>query len=331
MTEPGISVEEIAPSELLQYREFISRAKYKSYGHFTEVPGPALTDLFFREIEESKDSSLSIFLARSKAGPVGLLSSHRLEFDTNHFQMPMARIKHILGGVDPGQDPAAKKLLVAAGTTALRKAGIRHVTVRLPADDIVSIYALEQAGYYLADTIVEYYFDFRTAKLPELDSPCELRLYRPEDLAMVEESSGDIFTNYRGRFHNDPNLDKDKADRLYANWLVNSCKGLADDVVLALVDGELAGLTTLKIHHDLNRALPFRTGEVVLTGTVDRFRGRKVFTGMLNFAQRYFAGKIDLLKYTTQLNNFQVQKALVKLGFLLKYGYHSFDYYIPGG
>jgi hypothetical protein len=331
MSERDISVEKISLVQLPQYREFIAKAGPKNFSYFPEAGGPALTDLFLSEIEEIKNFAPGIFIAKSGNNPVALLTAHNLEFDTNHFQMPMARIRHILGGVDPVLDLPAKKMLIAAGAGELRKAGVRHITVRLPADDIVSIYALEQAGFYLVDTIVEYYFDFRNSKIPKTDSSCELRLYRPGDRAMVEKSTRDIFSNYPGRFHNDPNLDKAKADQLYANWLVNSCQGLSDDCILALVGGELAGITTLKIHRGLDKYIPFRIGEVVLTGTVPGFRGKKVYTSMLNFAQNYFAAKIDLFKYATQLNNFYVQRALVRLGFFLKYAYHTFGYYYPGG
>jgi len=331
MTDPGISIEKISPLQLPQYREFIAQTRHKNFSCFSEVSGAALTDLFLSEIEEMKDPAPGIFIAKSRNNPIALLSLARLDWDSGHFGMPMARIKHILGGVDPELDLPAKKMLIAKAGEELKNMGARHAAVRLPADDTASLYALERAGYYLADTIVDYYFDFRTEKIPKTGHQCELRLFSPADLALVKRSVSGIFQDYIGRFHNDPHLDKKKADQLYENWLINSCSGLADDVILALVGGELAGITTLKVHRDLNKYLPFKTGEVVLTGTVPKFRGKKVYSSMLGFAQSYFAGKIDLFKYTTQLNNFHAQKALVRLGFFLKYAYHTFHYYMPGG
>jgi len=331
MNERGISIEKIAPDQVSRYRDFIIAAGYHKYSFLQEISGPALADLFLGEIEAIGNSRPAVFIAKSQNDPIALLSLHRLNWDTEHFGMPMARISHILGGIDPELDQAAKKLLIKAGTEELKNAGIRHIAARLAADDIASIYALEMVGYYLADTIVEYYFNFRTSKIPKTDQLCELRLFQPSDLALVEKSVSGIFKDYIGRFHNDPNLDKKKADQLYENWLINSCKGLADDCILAFVEGDLAGITALKIHRELNRALPLKLGEVMLIGVVPGFRGKKVFTSMLGFAQNHFKGKIDLFRYATQLNNFHVNGVLVKLGFFLKCAFHTYHYYIPGG
>ena len=323
-----ISIERILPSELSRYGDFVAGAKFKSYAQFPEIPAQSLRELFFDELEGIKDSSLTIFLAMNKSVPVGILSLHKLNWDTKHFGLPMGKIRHILGVMDESGDFEAKQLLVRAATREFSRMGIRHISVRLSADDFNAIYALERQKYYLADTLAEYYFDYRSGLKPrETGHLCRMRLYKDSDFKQVQSSVKDIFKGYMDRFHRDPNLDQAKADQLYVDWLLNSCKGMAEDVILATVDGQIAGITTLEVHHKLNAILPFTVGEVALTGVVPRFRGKKVYTSMINFAQNYFRGKIDMFRYATQLENFQAQKTLMGLGFSLKYAFHTFHYY----
>ena len=328
MAAEKIAVKKISPAELSRYEDFITRAGHKSYAHFAEIPAKALNNLFFQELESCKDSDLAVFMAMSRGRPLGLLSLHRLDWDSNHFGMPMAKIRHLLGGADAKLDFAAQKSLLKAAVQTARKMKFRHLAVRLSADDFNAVRALELAGFYLADTIVEYYFDFRRQKLPPKPrSQCTLRLFRPADLKLVQNSVQSIFAGYLDRFHRDPHLPSARSDQLYLKWLVNSCKGMADEVLLAFVGSRLAGITTLEIHHQLNKILPFTLGEVALTGVVPAFRGQGIYTAMLAFAQNYFSNKVELFRYATQLNNYHVQKVLTGLGFSLKYAFHTYHYF----
>jgi len=326
-----ILIKKPAWSEISQYRDFISKAKYKSCSQFSEIPAQALTDWFLNEIEAIKDSSPKILLAEIKDEPIALLSLHKLEWDTAHFGIPMGKIKHILGGVEPDRDLAAKRLLVNSATKEFKKMGIRHISIRLPVDDVNGIYALEREKYYLEDTIVEYYFDFCKQKIPEVPHQCRLRLYQASDFQMIKEGVKGIFEGYLDRFHRDLHLDNAKSDELYEKWMINSCKGLADDCIIATIDGRLAGVSTLVTYKNVNSVLPLRFGEIILSGVVSEFRGKRVYTSMINFGQNYFKGKIDLLRVATQVNNFYVQKAWTILGFHLKYAFHTFHCYLYGG
>lgn len=330
MASKKIIVEKISPSELFRYDDFIARAKYKSYSQFAEIPGKALNDLFFEELEGTKNSALTVFMAMSQSRPVGLLSLHKLNWDTEHFGMPMGKIRHILGGVDENLDFAAKKMLLKAAHEQFRKMQIRHISVRLSADDFNAILALEQARYYLADTIVEYYFDFKRKNIPEISHLCQLRLYQDSDYELIKKSVKNMFEGYIDRFHRDPYLDQQKSTELYEQWMLNSCKGLTDDCILAAIDGKLAGVSTVETYHKINKILPVSIGEIILSGVVADFRGKRVYTSMINFGQEYFKDKVNLLRVATQLNNFYVQKAWVELGFFLKYAFHTYHYYFQG-
>jgi hypothetical protein len=331
MAERSLSVEKIPAQELPRCREFMVKARYHNYAFLSEVPEAALAELVLQELAEMKEPAPVILAAKAAGETIGMVSLQRLNWDTEHFGIPMARIKHILGGVDPELDLAAKKMLIAAGTEELRRSGVKHVAVRLSADDAHSIFALQQAGYYLADSMAEYYFNYRKTTVPQVAHTCEMKLFDPNDLELVKRSSKTIFKNYLGRFHSDPNLDREKADQLYEKWIINSCTGLADDCILALMNGKLAGITSVKMQRGPNAVLPLKLGEVALVGVVPECRGLKVCTSLISYAQKYFDGKIDQLQYATQVNNFYVHGILVKLGFLMKYAFHTFHYYMPGG
>jgi len=328
MARNEILIKKLAWPELSQYRDFIAKAKYKSYSQFSEIPAQALDDLFLDEIEGIRNSDPVILVAENKEEAVALLTIHKLEWDTAHFGIPMGRIRHILGGVNPDLDYLAKKALIDSAAVEFKKTGIRHISIRLSADDVNAIYALEAANFYLADTILEYYFDFRNSQVPEIKNTCHLRLYQKSDFQELERSSKNIFKGYIDRFQRDPNLDKTKSYQLYEKWIINSCQGLADEVVLASIDRKLAGFLTMEIYHKLNNILPLSFGGAVLVGVVPEFRNKKVHTSMLNFAQNYFKDKVDLFRYATQVNNLYAQKALVQLGFFLKYAFHTFHCYL---
>jgi len=332
ITLSKISVEEISFSELARHRDFILKAKYKNFSQFREIPEQMLAELFLQEISEIKPSSEPcLFMAKAGGRPAGFLCLHRLEWDSDHFGIPMGKVKRLLGEIDPASDLEVKKSLIQAALEQMKKMGIRHLAARVSADDARAVAAMENAGFYLADTIVEYYFDFRKTRIPEMTHQCQMRLFQPADLEMVNNGVRGIFDAYLDRFHRDPHLDKRKSDQLYEKWMINSCRGLSDDCLIAVVDGKLAGLSTLETYGEINRHLPMSFGEIILSGVVEAFRGKKIYTSMINFGQEYFKGKVDLLRVATQLNNIYVQRAWAGLGFLLKYAFHTYHYYMPGG
>jgi len=329
MKENKIEIIHISPEELKSYQDFILKAKYKSYAQFREISEEDITKLFFYEVSElKKKEPYFILLAKIGEEVIGLLSFHYLSWDSKHFGMKMGRIKHILGNINPEMDLKAKESLIQSALREFKEMNIKHITCRIPVDDFNTVYVLEQAGFYLADTIIEYYFDFRKQEIPQISHQCELRLYQDSDYEMVKNGSKEIFKEYIGRFHRDPYLDPKKCDELYEQWMLNSCRGLADDCIVALIDQEFAGFISCEIFYEINKILPLSFGEMVLIGVSPKFRRRKVCTSMVNFGQHYFKDKVNLVRVATQINNFYVQRAWHNLGFLPKYAFHTFHFFI---
>jgi len=331
MKTDKIVLEKISPRGLSRLGRFLEKAEFKDGHEFTDAPPGALAALFRDQVRSARDSGLKMLLAKSGSEPVALLSWQPLKWDSAHFGLPMAGIRHVLGGVNQELDFAAKKLLIQTALRRLKDQGFQHLSARLSADDFNAILALEKNGFYLADTMVIYAYDYRKRRTPPRVKPgCELRFYRPSDFQLVKDSVAPIFQGYPGRFHRDPNLDRDRSDRLYFQWLLNSCKGMADRVILALVRGRLAGIATLETRGELSRRLGFGVGEIPLVGVAPEFRGRGVYTGMVNFAQNHFKNRIAVLRYSTQLNNLFVQRALTNLGFQVTCALQTFHHFVNG-
>lgn len=114
------------------------------------------------------------------------------------------------------------------------------------------------------------------------------------------------------RFYFDPNFPDAKCQRLYERWIIESCRGFADQVLIAAAGGSLVGYVTCHMPSgDWGR------GSIGLVGVAADARGRGVGRALLAHALGWFATqRVSHVSVSTQGRNIQAQAQYQRCGFV---------------
>ena len=269
-------------------------------------------------------------LTRDDGSIMGIAGGEYLYWDTKHFGYETGRIDPCW--IAPDTPDAAALMLLEETASELDERGLETYFTRISSHCLSAVRAAEALAFSLADTVVEYVFDFAKTKIPEQKTDLQFRLAEPGDRDELVELTRHTFSKYLGRFHKDPHYLEDRATEMYVKWMDNSLKGeMAEGVLLGIAEGKIAGFLTLKLLHDHDDVLGVRLGEGVLAGVAPFARGRGVYGDIIHNSLYWFSERTDKVKVVTQVNNYAVQNAWTKLGFRLRNAYHTFHYWRENG
>jgi dTDP-4-amino-4,6-dideoxy-D-galactose acyltransferase len=195
--------------------------------------------------------------------------------------------------------------------SALREAeleGLRHLTMRVRAEDLPAIWAAERCGLRLMDVAVDLKFAFASTPLPPRgDRP--VRLGRPDDIAAMRSMTVGAFG--LTRFGVDPFFTQPQVDAFYATWATNLFAGLADAVLVAELDGQPAGFVSTKLGAG-------GSGRIPLVATATQFQRRGVARDLVAAALAWFAEagcSVGFVK--TQAANYPAVALYERAGFIV--------------
>ena len=186
-----------------------------------------------------------------------------------------------------------------------------HVTLRIPSNDKAMINIALSSGYSLVDILVEFVFK-KNAQLPHIQHKCVLRDCDESDLPELKRIAKYSFTH--DRFHSDSNLRKELCDLYYEKWIENSFYGFADRVIVAEYNGKPVGFTTGKMGSNNGN------DHLVLSAVSEEYRGIGLYTSMIHEGVSWIMKENPESKgiiVGTQLDNVNVMKAWIKLGFTI--------------
>lgn len=128
------------------------------------------------------------------------------------------------------------------------------------------------------------------------ESEFRVEIY-PQTLANDELKQLAFIAGWSSRFRIDPRIPNERFEELYATWINRSClREIADSVLVAIAQNELAGFVTLK-----NVAT---TSTIGLIAVKPKFQGKGIASALLthceNLASRIGA---NVLRVVTQANN----------------------------
>lgn len=243
-------------------------------------------------------------LLLGKGGAVtGVLQLEVLAFDTELFGAPSARLN-----VLRAEDEAGYVALLGACQVECARRGVRHVVRRMQVGQFAETWALEGAGYRLVD--VSLLFERDAAPPAAVDAA--VRLVRPGEDDALAQRFAEVFT--LTRFAVDPFVSTAAAAELHRRWIKNSCNGRADAVLVAELNGQLAGFVTCRVD------AATETGGIELIAVDSAHRGlgagRKLMTG----AQQWFASRVKRVQVRTQANNALAVGLYQACGFRVRLG-----------
>lgn len=257
---------------------------------------------------------------------VGIAGYGKLDFDTRHFGYEMGRIEPFWVAESAGEISAL--LLLEQAVADLVDQGVENIYIRVGSFAMETLRAATALGFYIVDTVVEYQFDFSKKRIPEKNYDLEMGMATAADEAQLLDLTRRTFDGYLGRFHSDPHFMKDRATEMYVLWMKNSLSGkLADDVLVAKIDGKVAGFLTLNLQKNLTERFGLRHAEGVLAGVAPFAQGKGVYRSVIHESLFWFSERSDKVKVVTQVNNHAVQNAWTSLGFRLFNSYYTLHYW----
>jgi dTDP-4-amino-4,6-dideoxy-D-galactose acyltransferase len=198
--------------------------------------------------------------------------------------------------------------LNAAMKTAATK-GFVYVTCKIPGQDIRLTRLLESCGFYLSDIGITWQKDLEQMTVENIGNhavPDTIRIAGEHDIPKLRKMSRSLFTE--SRFYHDPFFSRNEADRIYEEWVENSVRGNAADVVFYLPHG---GFITC-------RKRGKHGGEIVLIGLRRSYRHKGYGTALVQKAQQWFTNNhIRKITVRTQVKNIKAMNFYVKSGFIM--------------
>jgi hypothetical protein len=201
-----------------------------------------------------------------------------------------------------------------------RENEVTFLIARCPTTDLKAVHEMEKSGFRLMDTLVYYERNLVKKAIPQDPGETLVRLSTPDEGEAVRVVAAESLEGYFGHYHADPRLDPAKCDEAYVDWAVRSVtsRQIADDVLVAEVDGKIAGFATLRLNNSSE-------GEGVLFAVAPWAQRRGIYNSFIIKGMEWCLSKgTSSMVVSTQITNIAVQKVWVRLGFELNRAYYTF-------
>lgn len=245
----------------------------------------------------------------------------RLEWDSSFFGRGMARLNAVLRPSEHISLRTEVDISVDAVRAALniaRTRGIDYVFCPVNPSDLPTIRTLGACGFDLIETRCHYHRPLTTPPLQRYPT----RLATVEDIPSLARTAR-IMVNPFDRFHADPAISDEGADRLMERWVTASiADGFADVTVVPDVEAPEA-FCTAKYHREHWKGWGCKLSQPVLSAVSPRHKGWYVkIISELDEHLRSTGAEHSFL--VTQITNNAVIRSWEKLGYHFGKGEHVF-------
>ncbi len=184
---------------------------------------------------------------------------------------------------------------------------------RVPTEAVGDLHRLEASGFRVVDTALTFGWEGERVPEPVEGSPV-VRRAAPEDREVVVAIAAGVFRY--SRFHLDPLISDEAADRIKGEWIANYFRGeRGDGLLVAEVDGEVAGFLGTLVRPGEDGEVPRAVLDLI--GVGGGFQGRGVGTALTRaFVSGYRAG--HRLVVGTQAANLPSARLYERMGFRLR-------------
>ena len=326
----AIRMSAMSPEQLGQLKPLLERSRQKPYRFLLSDLPDAPDSLWLSEIAAfSQGQQGQAFVAMHESETVGLVAYSDLPWDTRVIGTRMGALKYIVVEPDcPRQPEVVERLLNQVIDWAISH-GVEFLLCKTYTDDISTIHALERSGFLLMDTLLDYVYCGRADPphdvfRPPLFEGSTIRLAKEDDVEGLAAVAHASFHHHFGRFHADERIPKGQAIQVYEEWIRASCKGYADWILVAAVNGRIAGYSVWKKPSTLEQSVGMRLGHYSIGVVHPDYHGLGLFSALTRAGMELFDGIADYIEGPTHVNNYPVQRAYSRLLWRICDARHSF-------
>jgi dTDP-4-amino-4,6-dideoxy-D-galactose acyltransferase len=311
-------------------REALPRLTHVPLAHLPQLDIERRRGYWLHEISKSLADESSIALACVDSGRIGgFIIYTDSPWDSRIIGRRIGTVKHLAVTSD---DPAGVGILcelIDGLTQSLAERGTECVACRVQCSELAAIHALEQSGFLLMDTLLDFVFAFLGTGLDQTnprvpDKRLSIRLAEPRDLPVLMAMNERAFANYFGRYHADPRIPSGTATRIYAEWMRSAFEGWADWIPVGEIDGEIAGSgiwrRTLAAHDKNSPGVAYCDMVVV----DPEFQGTGLGTALMRYGMDVASDVAQYVVGPVHICNYSIQRTLQKIGWKIFGGRHSF-------
>ncbi len=185
--------------------------------------------------------------------------------------------------------------------------------IKIPILQTSSIKFIEELGFHLIDTNVQ--FEKFVNTIGNYNGKCEIRFASPQDEEETVEIGNSSFKF--SRFHTDPQIPNNIADKIKCEWVRNYYRGVrGNKMVVASVEGKIAGF--LQLIYSKEKII------IDLIAVKDKYQRIGIAKDMILFTEKKCIG-FSTIEVGTQISNTPSIRMYESIGFKVKnanYVYH---------
>jgi hypothetical protein len=204
--------------------------------------------------------------------------------------------------------------------SAVIKENIDVAIVRIPAGKENALTRLEETGipFLVSDSLVYYYLNLERITLKGLrNKDLEFVEYKQEHHNIINNLVSEIFADYKNHYFANPLFSLNLTEA-YSEWAQSyvTHKAMGKWGWLVKRGDRFIGFATCDIDKD--------KCEIVLNGIIPQERRLGVYSDLVNFIQRFSKNiGCSILKTSTQLQNYSVQRIWNREGFVIEGAFHT--------
>jgi ribosomal protein S18 acetylase RimI-like enzyme len=236
----------------------------------------------------------------------GISIINNSEFDTEILGIKTAKILKLATRNDSCKDKLLKDSI-----NHLIIHNYKYASVRIPLD-YDWVHRLENCGFRLTDVICFLYTD--TTSVIKLIHSYEIRPAKVEDTQKMLDIADNAFVY--GRFFQDNEIPKDKANNIYKNWVINSVNRTVCNEIFILSDNNNPiGFISIKDLTNIESP-QISLASIELLVVNRNYRGKGISKILINEALGYCQSKhIRITLVDTQITNLPALRSYLSSGF----------------
>ena len=297
------------PSDALD--ALVAAHPYKPYRQYRTYSRREQAAILRADIDHTLATKGESSVALGTPGLMAAVIVRPLPWDSAYFGVPMGRADLL---VRPDTTHAQREAVIDAACRTAREAGVRHMTARVDVGDLETLAALETHGFRTMDALGTYILRAGKDAVREVRSVGPLRPATPADRDEILAITRQAYAGYRGRFHLDPQLPRDRADAFYEVWAQQCLSGAMADVVM--VSSDSAGRVIGYLAHR-RREPASSIGTPIYGGGLGACRpdAPGAYASLIRDSALWAHGQGAVAECQTQISNFPVIRVYESVGF----------------
>ncbi|MCB9832471.1 MAG: GNAT family N-acetyltransferase [Planctomycetes bacterium] len=261
--------------------------------------------------ERTTGDEAGLWLGREDGVATGLARLRRLPWDSSILGVEAGLLEIHMRDGDLDTRRATATLLINEALRGCRFEGLRFLATKVASDRFPTIHALEDSGFRLMDAeivLAHYGEEPELSAVPGID----FLVFREREVRSLAEM-GALFR--MSRFFSDPRIGPERAAALWRASVSDSCRGHADEFMVALRGEEPLGFVTFKDDEALARAGGPRVRSLFHVGVAEEAQGQGIGKALLRNAVRHARKKADVVLVETQSRNAPALALYQRCGF----------------